>query len=146
MALASGREEPHKPRDAGQPSQIAQLQAFDYRENYTGIQTAVTDWSDNGQAHTQINLPQTTGDSVLTFPYKDDQHVVRDEEVVHAPTQDKDRHNHWHSALACFFREAGLTQTSRGFESDMLLLNEEWEKGKVRDAVQRLFLNLAVSV
>lgn len=54
-------------------------------------------------------------------------------------------HISWDNALATFLHEAGLTQALRGLESDMLLLNEEWEKCRVNSAVQRLFVNLAVS-
>lgn len=73
--------------------------------------------------------------------------VSGSENLVSVPTSvgHGDRYNHWDVALATFFRDSGLTQTLRGFESDMLILNEEWENGKVRDAVQKLFVDLAVS-
>lgn len=54
-------------------------------------------------------------------------------------------HMHWDMAFRAFLEAAGLTQALRGFENDMLVLNPEWEKGRVRNAVGKLIQNLLVS-
>jgi hypothetical protein len=49
---------------------------------------------------------------------------------------------HWDSAVANFLRDAGLTQALRGFEADMIILNPEWERSKLPQALNRLVTSL----
>ena len=53
---------------------------------------------------------------------------------------------HWDSALKSFLTRLGLVQTLRGFESDMLVLNEEWERSNVPVAVENLVKDLSADV
>ena len=43
-----------------------------------------------------------------------------------------------------FFKAVGFTQTRKGFEMDVLVMNPEWEKKRVAGALQRLVQGLTV--
>ena len=52
---------------------------------------------------------------------------------------------HWDSAIKSFLRSVGLTQALRGFESDMLVLNSDWEGKRVPSALAQLVQDISVS-
>lgn len=60
---------------------------------------------------------------------------------------------HWDDVLKRFMEAAGLSQALRGFQSDMLVMSSECERGKVsialatlrEDLVVRFFLSLLLS-
>lgn len=52
----------------------------------------------------------------------------------------------WDSALTKFLTSAGLRHALRGFELDMLVMNEDWEKGKVPPALQDLVKDISVNI
>jgi len=52
----------------------------------------------------------------------------------------------WDSALTRFLSSAGLRHAARGFELDMLVMNEDWEKRKVPLALQELVKDISVSL
>ena len=54
-------------------------------------------------------------------------------------------HRHWDSVIASFLSSLGLTQALRGFENDMLVVNEDWERQKVPKAIGDLMRDLMVS-
>lgn len=45
---------------------------------------------------------------------------------------------HWDTVVVNFLREAGLTQALRGFESDMIVMNPDWERDNIPGALKRL--------
>ncbi|KII92625.1 hypothetical protein PLICRDRAFT_89194 [Plicaturopsis crispa FD-325 SS-3] len=47
-------------------------------------------------------------------------------------------HKYWDKALAAFFTRLGLTQTLRGLEADMIVMNPDWEQGQVPGALEDL--------
>lgn len=44
-----------------------------------------------------------------------------------------------------FLQSAGLTQALRGFDSDMLVMNPDWEREKIPAALSALLEDLTVS-
>lgn len=52
---------------------------------------------------------------------------------------------HWDEVLMDFFKTIGFTQTRKGFEMDVLVMNPDWEKKKVSAAIQRLVQGLSVA-
>ncbi|KAI0088126.1 hypothetical protein BDY19DRAFT_994532 [Irpex rosettiformis] len=55
-------------------------------------------------------------------------------------------HKHWDAIIATFLKEAGLSQALRGFESDMVVLNPDWEKEKVQVALKGLMEGLKTCI
>lgn len=53
-------------------------------------------------------------------------------------------HRHWDTAIATFLSSLGMMQALRGFENDMLVINEEWERDKVPKAIEELVRKLTV--
>ncbi|THH12676.1 hypothetical protein EW146_g7472 [Bondarzewia mesenterica] len=51
---------------------------------------------------------------------------------------------HWDAALKTFLSRVGLTQALRGFETDMLVLNPDWEANEVPPALTELRDNLSI--
>ncbi|KAF5355463.1 hypothetical protein D9758_006321 [Tetrapyrgos nigripes] len=49
---------------------------------------------------------------------------------------------YWDTAIKGFLEQLGMTQALRGFELDMLTLNEEYERSVVPDALEKLVKNL----
>lgn len=54
-------------------------------------------------------------------------------------------HRHWDAVIANFLSNLGMTQALRGFENDMLVVNEEWERQKVPKAIGDLMRDLMAS-
>ena len=52
----------------------------------------------------------------------------------------------WDKALKQFFIDMGLTQTLRGFENDILVLNPEWEASRVPAAMAKFIRSLVVGI
>ena len=52
---------------------------------------------------------------------------------------------HWDTALKHFLTRLGLTQTLRGFELDMLVMNPDHERSVVPGAIKDLLQNLSVN-
>ena len=61
-----------------------------------------------------------------------------------SPTPPPQFHRHWNEVIQSFLTQLGLTQTLRGFESDMVIMNSEWERMKVPGALDDLMKNLLV--
>ncbi|KZP34459.1 hypothetical protein FIBSPDRAFT_809740 [Athelia psychrophila] len=53
-------------------------------------------------------------------------------------------HQHWDAVIATFLTSLGMMQALRGFENDMLVINEEWEREKVPKAIGELMRDLMV--
>lgn len=51
---------------------------------------------------------------------------------------------YWDNAIVQFMKEAGLMQALRGFESDMVILNPEWERTNIPVALENLVTALTV--
>lgn len=60
------------------------------------------------------------------------------------PTASDDSTHNWDKIFRSFLAEVGLTQTLQGFESDMLVLNDKWERKKVPLALRTLVNELSV--
>lgn len=45
---------------------------------------------------------------------------------------------HWDEAMKVFLEEAGLLETLKAFESDMLIMSSDWEEEKIPLALQKL--------
>jgi hypothetical protein len=54
-------------------------------------------------------------------------------------------HRHWDSVISSFLSSLGLNQALQGFENDMLVVNEDWERQKVPKAIGELMRDLMVS-
>jgi hypothetical protein len=54
-------------------------------------------------------------------------------------------HREWDSVLRSFLSAAGLSQALRGFEADMIIMNGEWEREKIPDALGSLVKGLSVT-
>ncbi|KAF6763273.1 hypothetical protein DFP72DRAFT_1060448 [Ephemerocybe angulata] len=52
-------------------------------------------------------------------------------------------YRHWDKALKDFFREAGLFETLKGFESDVLIMSSDWEEDRIPKALQTLVKRLS---
>lgn len=50
----------------------------------------------------------------------------------------------WDAAIRSFLESVGLTQTLVGFQADMLVMNEDWEKRQVPPALETLVNDLSV--
>ena len=61
------------------------------------------------------------------------------------PLPDPETYRHWDLVIRAFFIKTGLTQTLKGFEDDMLLLNPEWEKLKIPLALEEMIKGLTVN-
>ena len=62
-------------------------------------------------------------------------------------TQDKPafvQFKYWDEALKQFLIDVGLTQALRGFETDMLTLNPDWERERIPAAMATFVRNLVV--
>lgn len=53
-------------------------------------------------------------------------------------------HHHWDAVLKKFMGKMGLTQAICGFESDMLIMNSDWERRKAPAALADLVKDLLV--
>lgn len=51
---------------------------------------------------------------------------------------------HWDEAIKGFLISAGLTQTLRAFEADMLILSPDFERHKIPTALEKLMNDLTV--
>ena len=60
------------------------------------------------------------------------------------PLPDPETYKHWDLVIRAFFIKTGLTQTLKGFEDDMLVLNPEWEKLKIPSALEEMIKGLTV--
>ena len=60
------------------------------------------------------------------------------------PLPDPETYKHWDLVIRAFLIKAGLTQTLKGFEDDMLVLNPEWEKLKIPLALGEMIKGLTV--
>ncbi|PSR73210.1 hypothetical protein PHLCEN_2v10931 [Hermanssonia centrifuga] len=58
------------------------------------------------------------------------------------PTYNK----YWDGAIKTFLQAIGFTQTLRGFQADMLVLNSDWERNKVPEALLNLSRDLELAV
>jgi hypothetical protein len=54
------------------------------------------------------------------------------------------QHDHWDEAFREFLQKAGLTQTLKAFECDMLVMNSQWEQRGVQIALENLINALSV--
>ena len=54
-------------------------------------------------------------------------------------------HRHWDSVIVSFLSSLGLSQALRGFENDMLVVNEDWERQMVPKAIGELMKDLMAS-
>lgn len=61
-----------------------------------------------------------------------------------APTLDREYDREWDSVIKAFLSAAGLTQALRGFEADMIILNSDWERKKIPEALGNLLKQLLV--
>ncbi|KAJ2920020.1 hypothetical protein MD484_g469, partial [Candolleomyces efflorescens] len=52
-------------------------------------------------------------------------------------------YKHWDEAVKVFLEEAGLLETLKAFESDMLIMSSDWEEEKVPVALQKLVKRLS---
>ena len=55
-------------------------------------------------------------------------------------------HRHWDAVIVSFLRALGLHQALRGFENDMLVMNDDWERSKVPKAIGELMRDMMVCV
>jgi hypothetical protein len=62
----------------------------------------------------------------------------------HAPVPDQEYDREWNSVIKGFLSAAGLTQALRGFEADIIILNPDWEREKVPEALGNLVKQLLV--
>lgn len=53
-------------------------------------------------------------------------------------------HRHWDAVIVNFLSSLGMMQALKGFENDMLVINEEWERQKVPKAIGELMRELMV--
>ena len=53
-------------------------------------------------------------------------------------------YRHWDEVIRAFLQKVGLTQTLRGFEDDMVILNADWERKSVPGAIGELVRDLMV--
>ncbi|KAJ2936781.1 hypothetical protein H1R20_g296, partial [Candolleomyces eurysporus] len=53
-------------------------------------------------------------------------------------------YKHWDEAMKTFLEEAGLLETLKAFESDMLILSSDWEEERLPLALQRFVKRLSV--
>jgi hypothetical protein len=53
-------------------------------------------------------------------------------------------YRHWDGAIKDFLEEAGLYETLKGFDRDMLVLSADWEEERVPKALQNLVKRLSV--
>lgn len=56
-----------------------------------------------------------------------------------------EEYKHWDEALRAFFEQVKLTETLRGLEADMLVLNPFWEAKIIPRAIKALIERLSVS-
>lgn len=61
------------------------------------------------------------------------------------PSPPPEFHRHWDAVVASFLSDLGLTQALQGFENDMLVMNEDWERQRVPKAIGELMKDLMVS-
>ncbi|RXW15017.1 hypothetical protein EST38_g10840 [Candolleomyces aberdarensis] len=52
-------------------------------------------------------------------------------------------YKHWDQAMKIFLEEAGLLETLKAFESNMLILSSDWEEEKLPSALQKLVKRLS---
>lgn len=55
-----------------------------------------------------------------------------------------EKRRYWDAAVAAFLRRAGLHRALEGFREDILMLNEEWERGRVQYALDALVQDISV--
>lgn len=61
------------------------------------------------------------------------------------PVELTEEYKHWDEALRAFFEQVKLTETLRGLEADMLVLNPFWEAKIIPRAIKALIERLSVS-
>lgn len=57
---------------------------------------------------------------------------------------DPETYKNWDLVIRAFFIKTGFTQTLKGFEDDMLVLNPEWEKLTISLALEEMIKGLTV--
>jgi hypothetical protein len=55
-------------------------------------------------------------------------------------------YKHWDEAMKVFLEEAGLLETLRAFESDMLIMSSDWEEARIPLALQKPMKRLSVRI
>jgi hypothetical protein len=55
-------------------------------------------------------------------------------------------YKHWDEAIKVFLEEAGLLETLKAFESDMLIMSSDWEEERIPLALQKLVKRLSVRI
>lgn len=50
----------------------------------------------------------------------------------------------WNGILSAFFEDTGLFQARSGLKDDMLVMNEEWERSRIPEALRVLVKDLSV--
>ncbi|TFK44180.1 hypothetical protein BDQ12DRAFT_730271 [Crucibulum laeve] len=64
------------------------------------------------------------------------------EDAQSPPLSSTESYRHWDEAIKTFLVKIGFTQTLRGFESDMLVLNSDFEQKQVPEALKSLVKNI----
>ncbi len=55
-------------------------------------------------------------------------------------------YKHWDEAMKVFLEEAGLLETLKAFESDMLIMSSDWQEERIPMALQKLVKRLSVRI
>ncbi|KAK7473100.1 hypothetical protein VKT23_001200 [Stygiomarasmius scandens] len=97
------------------------------------------------QSQLQSQQPQSQTPSVLPKPastFVDTQKGKEKAKSPSLPPPPSPYVEHWDTAVKVFLEKLGLTQALRGFELDMLTMNEEHERTIVPDALDKLVKNI----
>lgn len=99
-----------------------------------------------GQHYPQSSYTQYQPQSIsqnLTPPQQNSAVPISQEPKSPTPPT-SDAYRHWDEMIKSFLTRIGLTQAFRGFESDLLVMNPDWERKVVPDALEALRRNLLV--
>lgn len=88
-------------------------------------------------------VPSTTAGTTHAATSKQNTIEVDDKPKL-SSTPPPPHYEHWDEAFREFLRSAGLTQTLKGFECDMLVMNSKWEQSGVQSALESLIKTLSV--
>ncbi len=86
----------------------------------------------------------STSNTQTAKSYKDAQTHTEDLQANIAAKEQRPYRPEWNKILSSFFEDAGLFQALSGLKDDLLVMNEEWERVRIPEALHVLVNDLSV--
>jgi hypothetical protein len=100
----------------------------------------------NPNMNSQMYYPTQTVPSTAPQPVAQKPEEERRTSPTPPPPPPLEVYKHWDEAMKVFLGEAGLLETLKAFESDMLIMSSDWEEERIPLALQKLVKRLSVRI